>query len=368
MSEKDSCCCVPKPVLPPDPDQAGWVAGMVDSKTGPIPQLSTDIHWADRIGALKVRLGYRRMDYGVAPGLYAVGNPVCGSPFLVTANYKLTIDTLRKNLAGYDFWILVLDTHCVNVWCAAGKHTFSTEELIYRLYETRAEAVSCMKLLILPQLGAPGICAQTVKRETGFTVQYGPIRAEDLPAFLDNAMKADAEMRQVRFDTHDRMLLAPLDMVLSSKLMLVFALCALAIQLILFLSGKGGVPLWQPPLVMLTCWFVTGLFFPLAMPVLPGRAFAVKGIWIALAMVLVATVFGGLSWDSLASVLVSLGASAIAIAYCSFLAMNFTGTSTFTSQSGAMLEVKYAVPLQIGIGVIGIIFWVGGEFLKGGIV
>src|SRR3972149_4169926 len=66
----------------------------------------------------------------VAPGLYALGAPGGDSPVLVTANYKLTFDVLRRDAAGLDAWILVLDTRGINVWCAAGEGTFGTEEAI----------------------------------------------------------------------------------------------------------------------------------------------------------------------------------------------------------------------------------------------
>ena len=50
------------------------------------------------------------MRYSVAPGLYAVGAPDRESDVLVTANYKLSFDTLRRELKGFNAWVLVLDT------------------------------------------------------------------------------------------------------------------------------------------------------------------------------------------------------------------------------------------------------------------
>jgi CO dehydrogenase/acetyl-CoA synthase gamma subunit (corrinoid Fe-S protein) len=52
---------------------------------------------------------------------------------LVSANYKLTFDSVRKNLNAFDCWLLILDTKGVNVWCAAGKGTFGTDELVSRI-------------------------------------------------------------------------------------------------------------------------------------------------------------------------------------------------------------------------------------------
>ena len=70
-----------------------------------------------------VRWGFNRDKYKVAPGLYKIGNPGFKSDVLLTANYKLTFDTLRKNLSGLNIWIQVIDIKGINVWCAAGKGT-----------------------------------------------------------------------------------------------------------------------------------------------------------------------------------------------------------------------------------------------------
>ncbi len=73
------------------------------------------------------------MHYTIEPGLYALGQPGEKSPILVTANYKMSFDKLRKELPGRNFWILVLDTKGINVWCSAGKGTFGTNELVGRI-------------------------------------------------------------------------------------------------------------------------------------------------------------------------------------------------------------------------------------------
>jgi acetyl-CoA decarbonylase/synthase complex subunit gamma len=50
-------------------------------------------------------------------------------------------------------------------------------------------------------------------------------------------------------------------------------------------------------------------------------------------------------------------------AVSAYLAMNFTGASTYTSLSGVKKEMHWALPLQIGTGVIGIILWIGSHFI-----
>jgi acetyl-CoA decarbonylase/synthase complex subunit gamma len=43
------------------------------------------------------------------------------------------------------------------------------------------------------------------------------------------------------------------------------------------------------------------------------------------------------------------------VGFSSFLAMNFTGASTFTSLAGVKKEMRIAVPMQIASGVIAMI-------------
>jgi CO dehydrogenase/acetyl-CoA synthase gamma subunit (corrinoid Fe-S protein) len=170
-----------------------------------IQTASTSLTCRDIFGTWKARWGIGRMNYKVNPGLYAVGNPGVDSPVLVSANYKLTFDVLRKNLGGLDCWLLILDTNGVNVWCAAGKGTLGTDELVNRIEAVKLSEVVTHKNLILPQLGAPGVDSNEVKRRTGFAVTFGPVRAEDVQAFISSGNKATKEMRLVKFTFKDRL-------------------------------------------------------------------------------------------------------------------------------------------------------------------
>ncbi|MCL2880883.1 MAG: mercury methylation corrinoid protein HgcA, partial [Treponema sp.] len=174
----------------------------------------------DIFGAWKVRWGIGRDNYMVEPGLYAVGQPDGTSPVLVSANYKLTFDTLRKNLAGLDCWLLILNTKGVNVWCAAGKGTFGTEELVNRIEAVGLGDIVENRTLIVPQLGATGVCAHDVKQYTGFSVVYGPVRARDIRDFISADCTATKDMRTVKFTFWDRLVLAPMEFVEAAKISL----------------------------------------------------------------------------------------------------------------------------------------------------
>jgi acetyl-CoA decarbonylase/synthase complex subunit gamma len=42
-----------------------------------------------------------------------------------------------------------------------------------------------------------------------------------------------------------------------------------------------------------------------------------------------------------------------------YLAMNFTGASTYTSLSGVKREMRKALPLEIGAAIVGLGLWIG---------
>jgi acetyl-CoA decarbonylase/synthase complex subunit gamma len=150
------------------------------------------------------------------------------SPVFVSANFKMSCDCLRSALDGRDGWILVLDTKGINVWCAAGKGTFGAGELVGRILDTRLSDLVTPRKLIVPQLGAPGIAAHEVRKATGFTVRYGPVRAIDLPPFLDSGLKASGEMRRVTFPVGDRLALVPVELFMGEVGLIIAALGGLS--------------------------------------------------------------------------------------------------------------------------------------------
>jgi hypothetical protein len=302
------------------------------------------------------------MNYRVDPGLYALGNPGPESPVFVTANYKLSFDLLRRALEGRDGWILVLDTKGINVWCAAGKGTFGTTELVNRIQASRLERVVEHRKLVVPQLGGPGVSAHRVRQLSGFQVVYGPIEAEDLPAFLDAGYKATPEMRRKTFTLGERAILIPIE--------LVHALPKVAILLPLFvllggLSGAGTfwASAWSQGVsaaaALLTSVVMGTVFMPLLLPFLPGRAFGFKGLILSLAGAICFLAFTAGRGQGFPGHLEKLAFVLMIFAFTSYLAMDFTGASTCTSFSGVKKEMRYAVPLEIGAGAAGIALWLG---------
>jgi hypothetical protein len=295
-------------------------------------------HWMARIG---VRRGAHRID----PGLYALGNPGPDSQVFVTANYTLSFDALRVALHGLDCYFLVLDTQGINVWCAAGKGTFSTNEIVLRVLITRLNEVVRHRKLILPQLGAPGVAAHEVKKRTTFGVEYGPVRAAELPEYLKTHM-ATVEMRKVRFTLQDRLVLIPVDFI---RLLLPM----LAIAGILYFVG--GILL---SLAVVATVLAGTVLFPILLPWLPSHDFSMKGFilggLVALPFSLSSYLIhpGWVWWQQTGQ---ALGLLLAMPAVTAFIALNFTGSSTYTSRSGVRREMYRYIPAMawtFGTGII----------------
>ncbi|MCP4156929.1 MAG: acetyl-CoA synthase subunit gamma, partial [bacterium] len=255
-----------------------WVADYLETPVGKIPIVKTKLTTQDKRDNVLARWSNKkRMSFSIKPGLYGVGTPVAESPVLVTANYKMSFDALRKELSGLNAWILVLDTKGINVWCAAGKRTFGTDELIARIQKVNLENLVSHKKLILPQLGAPGVSAHLVTKAVGFHVKYGPVVARDLPEYLAKGSKATPAMRKVEFPIKDRMIVVPMELMHTLKWIPHITLFFLLLNLV-----KGG-PILSNTLLdfaVLVGAIVMGVITaPLLLPWIPGRALAFKG-WV----------------------------------------------------------------------------------------
>ncbi len=306
---------------------------------------TSEITFGDRLDHFLARWGFHRAEHRVKPGLYTIGEPTAESPIFVSANYTLSFDALRSNLAGIDGYILVLNTNGVNVWCAAGKGIFGTDELVRQVNEAGLKKIVNHRKLIVPQLSAPGMAAHLVKKRTGFKVEYGPVLASDLPKYLET-YEATPEMRRVRFPILDRIVLIPVEL----AHVIVPALVAAVV--LYFVHG--------PMLSMgaLASIIAGAILFPLLLPWLPCKDFAAKGFVLGGAIAIPFVVAALLDNPS-ASIWSRAGwALVYALAMPSvtaFLSLNFTGSSTFTSTSGVRREIFTYIPsmaYMFGAGVL----------------
>ena len=342
-----------------------YITGEVSTPVGDIPLVSSKLCFADNLGAWWVRCGFGRSNYKVPPGLYAVGQPTAESTVLVSANYKLSFDHLRSRMVSRSAWILVLDTRGINVWCAAGKGTFGTDEIIRQVKETRLDEIVSHNSLIVPQLGATGVAAHEVKRQCGFNVIYGPVHANDLPEFIDDAYTATPEMRRVRFGILDRAVLIPTELVGGFK----YALIIAVLFFILAGLGRDGYSISRllsdgilVGLVIIGAFVISGILAPLLLPWLPGRPFSIKGLWIGIIGAVAAWYLVSAGRDVPLGLFTGIAWLLISIAITSMVSLNFTGCSTFTSLSGVRREMKYAIPLISLAGISGLVLWIVGRF------
>lgn len=275
---------------------------------------------------LLARWAVNRNGHLVEPGLYALGNPTPYSPVFVSANYTLSFDSLRSALKGFHGFILVLDTKGINVWCAAGKGSFGTDELVNRIEATHLSEVVSHRTLILPQLGAPGVSGFEVTKRSHFKVEYGPVRAQDLTEYL-KTHKATPEMRLVRFTFKDRLTLIPVELV-----------SVLLPLIILLLIGSKGPA---------TAVIAGSVLFPMLLPWIPTHDFSTKGFILG-GVVALPFVIAGFTKDPGSALWIR---SAWALVYAllippitAFLALNFTGSTTFTSRTGVRNEMFAYIP------------------------
>jgi hypothetical protein len=327
-----------------------------------IPQLSTTLTWRDTLKRWSLRWGIARNDAAFPAGLYRIGSPTSSSPVLVTCNYRMTVDLVRGDLGGLDAWLLVLETYGVNVWCAAGKGTFATDELVKRIYGVHLAEVVDHERIILPQLGAVGVAAQTVRELTGYRVIWGPIRSADLRGFLAAEQKATPSMRAVTFTFAERMALAPVELLGAFRwIWAVIVLLSLAV-----IGASIGAGAFAPRVALMAVFpgllayvlgaVAGGLVLPAVLPWLPFRAFSAKGAvggaLVAVAALLVLPgMLGMLSPWMWAAVI--LGVSAMA----SYVGVNFTGCTPYTSPSGVERELRRAIPLQAAALALSLVFW-----------
>jgi hypothetical protein len=339
-----------------------YVDGFLETGSNVIPRVKTKLNLGDFLGTLRVRSGIARSTYKVNPGLYCVGTPSSTSPVLVTANYKLSFDTLRANLQGEDAWILVIDTRGINVWCAAGKGSFSANEIALQVGRTRLAKIVTHRELILPQFAAAGVASHKLKKECGFTGTYGPVRAKDLAEYLKHNNQADERMRSVTFTLGERLILTPVEMVLSWKIVLLTTFASFII------SGIGPdvyslEAVWDRGMIAIsstmTALLAGALVTPALLPWVPGRQFWFKG---ALVGFLVGLVY---QFQFMPEVqLVERTAILLWVtAASSYLSMNFTGATPYTSLSGVEQEMRKGLPFQCIGAVLSIVLWLSAPFL-----
>lgn len=148
---------------------------------------------------------FRLLPLSVEPGLRVFGHPDERSPIFVTANFDLTVKRLTRYLKNLDCYLLVAPTGGINVWCAAAGGNFTAHSIISVVKTSGISDKVAKRTLILPQLSAPGVDIELVRKETGWNCKFGPVYAVDIPEYVVSGFKKTDEMRHVRWTLIDRL-------------------------------------------------------------------------------------------------------------------------------------------------------------------
>ena len=153
---------------------------------------------------------FRWFPFPVETGLRRVGEPDRDSPVLVTCNYSLTEKRLKKGLGDLDCYLLLAPTKGVNNWCSSAGGIFTAHGVYSAVKASRIGDLVDHRRLILPQLCAPGVNRREVSRLTGWKARFGPVFAEDIPAYIQNDYRKAPHMHIYEFKPEIR-----LDLVVS---------------------------------------------------------------------------------------------------------------------------------------------------------
>jgi NAD-dependent dihydropyrimidine dehydrogenase PreA subunit len=142
---------------------------------------------------------FRLAPWGCKVGLIEIGQPDRHSPVLVTCNYLLTVERVRRALQGVDCYLLVANSRGVNVWCAATGGLFTHHDVVSALKTSGIQERVSHRKVVLPQLAATGVEASELRARAGWEVVWGPVEASDLPGFLGRSGRKLPQEREVSF-------------------------------------------------------------------------------------------------------------------------------------------------------------------------
>jgi NAD-dependent dihydropyrimidine dehydrogenase PreA subunit len=141
-------------------------------------------------------------------GLVKIGNPGRNAPVLLTGNFHLTVERVRRALEGVDGYLLVSNSRGVNVWCAATGGHLTNHDVVSVLKTSGIGNLVDHRQVILPQLAATGIEGKIIHHKTGWKVVWGPVYATSIPRFLSSGLEKTPEMRNVCFTWPKRLEMA----------------------------------------------------------------------------------------------------------------------------------------------------------------
>jgi len=150
----------------------------------------------------------RVLPFPCKTGLIKIGNPNRESPVLLTCNFHLTVERVKRAVKGLDVYLLVANSRGDNVWCSATGGHFTNHNVISVIKTSGIEDLVDHRNIILPQLAATGIQGKVVHKKTGWKVLWGPVYAKDIPLFLEKKFSKSSKMSKVEFPLTQRIEMA----------------------------------------------------------------------------------------------------------------------------------------------------------------
>ncbi len=150
----------------------------------------------------------RMLPWPCRTGLVTIGRPGRDAPVLLTCNFRLTRERVKRSLEGIDAYLLVANSRGVNVWCAATGGLLTNHDVVSVLKTSGIDTLVDHRRIILPQLAATGIQGAVVHKKTGWKVVWGPVRADAIRAFLERGMETTRDERTVDFPRAERIEMA----------------------------------------------------------------------------------------------------------------------------------------------------------------
>lgn len=150
----------------------------------------------------------RVLPFPCRTGLIKIGNPDRNSPILLTCNYQLTVERVKRAVKGLDVYLLVANSKGDNVWCSATGGHFTNHSVISVIKTSGIENVVNHRNIILPQLAATGIEGKVIQKKAGWKVLWGPVYAKDIPLFIERKFNKTSKMNEVEFPITQRIEMA----------------------------------------------------------------------------------------------------------------------------------------------------------------
>ena len=192
----------------------------------------------------------------VEPGLRKIGQPGMEAPVIVTGNFHLTVRRVEKSLADMHTWLLVVPTLGINVWCASSGGGMTVHSIITGMKTSRIDERVSHRRMILPQLSAAGVDRRILQNQTGWRANFGPVRAEDLPSFVEKKFNKTPDQCRVKYP-------------LSFRLEMLFSMNALLWAIITIFIGLLN-PIWM--LFASALFWGAGIILYVGDPVFPGKS------------------------------------------------------------------------------------------------